>query len=183
MSTLFTQSCFLHDRSLANDVAQTIGNSPQLKVPQTNHPILDPPLHAGHNSPQKEQLESRAELTSSADQDISLFQSHIMSDSAKKDPFELPSKEVLKEIERKQNERAKAIRERKAREAKGNGGGDEERTSAAEMIQRNYRGHRERRALKGFGLDSGTRWMEVSCCVFCWFVERMLIACIGFKGW
>lgn len=75
-----------------------------------------------------------------------------------KDPFRLPSKEVLQEIERKQNERAAAIRERRLKDSEE---GNDERSAAAGIIQRNYRGHRERRALNGFGLDPGTRWMEV----------------------
>jgi hypothetical protein len=32
---------------------------------------------------------------------------------------------------------------------------------AAQMIQRNYRGYRERRQLKGIGLDASARWAEV----------------------
>lgn len=36
---------------------------------------------------------------------------------------------------------------------------DEEQ--AAQMIQRNYRGYRERRQLNGIGLDASARWAEV----------------------
>jgi hypothetical protein len=36
----------------------------------------------------------------------------------------------------------------------------EERERAAELIQRNYRGHRERRMLAGMSLDPSTRWVE-----------------------
>ncbi|KAK3063098.1 hypothetical protein LTS18_002757 [Coniosporium uncinatum] len=36
----------------------------------------------------------------------------------------------------------------------------QEENAAAEMIQRNYRGYRERRQLMGMGLDSSTRWVE-----------------------
>jgi hypothetical protein len=36
----------------------------------------------------------------------------------------------------------------------------EERRKAAAIIQRNYRGHRERRALAGMTLDPSTRWVE-----------------------
>jgi hypothetical protein len=44
-----------------------------------------------------------------------------------------------------------------------------ERRAAAGIIQRNYRGHRTRRQMKGLGLDPSTRWMEVGvpvepCC-------------------
>ncbi|KXT15666.1 hypothetical protein AC579_6137 [Pseudocercospora musae] len=72
-------------------------------------------------------------------------------------PLDLPPPEQLREIERKQNERAAEIRARRRRESAGGGG---ERTNAAEIIQRNYRGHRDRRALKGHGLDPSTRWLE-----------------------
>lgn len=112
----------------------------------------------------------------------------VMADTiAKKDPFALPSNEALGEIERKQNERAKEIRERRMRELKDVAGadGNEERNKAAEMIQRNYRGHRERRALKGFGLDSGSRWMEVSF-LFVSFGRYLMDAdfvFLGFEGW
>jgi hypothetical protein len=36
----------------------------------------------------------------------------------------------------------------------------EERTKAAAMIQRNYRGYRERRQMQGLGLDPSSRWIE-----------------------
>ena len=34
---------------------------------------------------------------------------------------------------------------------------------AAKVLQRSYRGHRERRQLRGLSLDPTTRWTEVSC--------------------
>jgi hypothetical protein len=37
---------------------------------------------------------------------------------------------------------------------------DEERTKAAALIQRNYRGYRERRQMQGMGLDPSSRWVE-----------------------
>ncbi|TVY59077.1 IQ domain-containing protein IQM6 [Lachnellula cervina] len=37
---------------------------------------------------------------------------------------------------------------------------EEERAKAAGLIQRNYRGHRERRMLAGFSLDPTARWVE-----------------------
>ncbi|TLD24613.1 iq calmodulin-binding motif protein [Venturia nashicola] len=39
-------------------------------------------------------------------------------------------------------------------------GRTEETTAAAAMIQRNYRGYRERRQLRGMGLSPSTRWQE-----------------------
>lgn len=38
---------------------------------------------------------------------------------------------------------------------------EHEEKDAAEMIQRNYRGYRERRQLKGIGLSASARWAEV----------------------
>lgn len=43
----------------------------------------------------------------------------------------------------------------------------EEEAAAAQMIQKNYRGYRERRQLKGFGLDPSTRWIEVGSSELC----------------
>lgn len=97
-----------------------------------------------------------------------------------KDPFQLPSIEVLREIEQKQNERAKAIRA-KRREVS-----QDERSAAAEIIQRNYRGHRERRAIKGLALDSGTRWMEVCLISFrhpIFLQGGFANLFVGFEGW
>jgi hypothetical protein len=39
--------------------------------------------------------------------------------------------------------------------------GSAEQKQAAQMIQRNYRGYRERRQLRGMGLDASARWAEV----------------------
>lgn len=80
----------------------------------------------------------------------------------RRDTLALPPAEVLREIERKQNARAKEIRERRAAKKQSSKPGlDAERTNAAEVIQSAYRGHRERRALRGFSLDPSTRWIEV----------------------
>ena len=75
----------------------------------------------------------------------------------KHDPLALPAPEVLRDIERKQAERRKEILERRRKQ---DSQLDDE-AKAARVIQRNYRGHRERRALKGYGLDPSTRWLEV----------------------
>ncbi|GIZ43546.1 hypothetical protein CKM354_000676800 [Cercospora kikuchii] len=72
----------------------------------------------------------------------------------KHDPLALPSPEKLREIERQQNERAAEIRARRRRAMV------DERTNAAEIIQRNFRGHQARRAMKGYALDPSTRWLE-----------------------
>ncbi|PPJ51989.1 hypothetical protein CBER1_09301 [Cercospora berteroae] len=72
----------------------------------------------------------------------------------KHDPLALPSPEKLREIERQQNERAAEIRAKRRRET------IDERTNAAEIIQRNFRGHQARRAMKGYALEPSTRWLE-----------------------
>lgn len=40
-------------------------------------------------------------------------------------------------------------------------GSDQAQQKAAQLIQRNYRGYRERRQLNGIGLDASARWAEV----------------------
>lgn len=81
-----------------------------------------------------------------------------------RDPFALPPPEKLREIAAKQEERAKEIRERHKRERQRQSQGattDATEADAASIIQRNFRGHRDRRALQGYGLDPSTRWLEV----------------------
>ncbi|KAL9079885.1 MAG: hypothetical protein Q9157_001287 [Trypethelium eluteriae] len=70
------------------------------------------------------------------------------------DSLKTPTAEELREIAAKQDARRREIED--ARRAKEDG----EEEQAAEMIQRNYRGYRARRQLKGMGLDSSTRWIE-----------------------
>ena len=43
---------------------------------------------------------------------------------------------------------------------------DQEQQKAAQLIQRNYRGYRERRQLQGIGLDASARWAEVRLQIF-----------------
>ncbi|GAB7364138.1 hypothetical protein MBLNU230_g4689t1 [Neophaeotheca triangularis] len=82
------------------------------------------------------------------------------------DPFSLPSQDALRDIARKQDERAREIKSRRAelfREqalAKA-APSDMAQQAAAEVIQRSYRGHRQRRALKGHSLEPGQRLMEI----------------------
>jgi len=80
------------------------------------------------------------------------------------DPLVLPAPDVLAEIARKQDARAAEIRAARAarRQSKDGGSVSEEqsRSNAAMLIQRNYRGHRTRRAMEGRGLDPSVRWIE-----------------------
>ena len=66
-----------------------------------------------------------------------------------------PSRERIAEIAAKQDAKAAA---RKAAQPKRK---SHEEEQAAQMIQRNYRGYRERRQLAGMSLDSSARWVEV----------------------
>ncbi|KAI9662496.1 MAG: hypothetical protein M1821_008663 [Bathelium mastoideum] len=68
----------------------------------------------------------------------------------------VPPPELLREIAAKQEARHKEILA--ARRLQHEGEGEEQQ--AAQMIQRNYRGYRARRQLKGMGLDSSTRWLD-----------------------
>ena len=68
----------------------------------------------------------------------------------------IPTREQIADIAAKQDEKEKkAWADRKEAATK-------TPEDAAEIIQRNYRGYRERRQLKGVGLDASTRWSEVS---------------------
>ena len=91
-----------------------------------------------------------------------------------RDPLAIPSPEILRDIAAKQDARAQAIRARRAQElqmkrsvsssnSNGNGGSvkSREQAAAAEVIQRNYSGYRERRAMEGWGVSGGDRWLEV----------------------
>jgi hypothetical protein len=82
----------------------------------------------------------------------------------KQEAYTLPSPDKLREIQVKQDERAEQIKARRAQELQRKATkeqlGEDEQAHAAQVIQRNYRGYRDRRALKGFGLDPSTRWVE-----------------------
>ena len=66
-----------------------------------------------------------------------------------------PSRERIAEIAAKQDAKA-AARKTAQRKRKSH-----EEEQAAQMIQRNYRGYRERRQLAGMSLDPSARWVEV----------------------
>jgi hypothetical protein len=88
------------------------------------------------------------------------------SNEAFTDPLALPSPEVLAEIARKQDARAaeiQAARLARRQSKKGESASvteEQNRSDAAVMIQRNYRGHRTRRAMEGRSLDPSVRWIE-----------------------
>ncbi|TKA83838.1 hypothetical protein B0A55_00133 [Friedmanniomyces simplex] len=77
----------------------------------------------------------------------------------------LPPPEKLREIAAKQEARAKELKAKRALQQQqqqqvSRGQSGEQALAAAEVIQRNYRGYRDRRALDGLGLDPSTRWIE-----------------------
>lgn len=80
------------------------------------------------------------------------------------DPLALPPPNVLQSIAQRQNERAKEIKERRRRQIASEETEEIEdgrQRHAAEIIQRNFRGYRDRRVLKGHGIDPSTRWIDV----------------------
>jgi hypothetical protein len=85
-------------------------------------------------------------------------------DNKSSDPLMLPGPEVLAEIARKQEARAAEIQAARAARRQSKDGAstseEQDRNKAAVMIQRNYRGHRTRRAMEGRGLDPSLRWIE-----------------------
>jgi hypothetical protein len=70
-----------------------------------------------------------------------------------------PTEEEIKRIASVQEAKEEEIR-RKRLSMDNPGLSDEERTKAAAMIQRNYRGYRERRQMQGMRLDPSSRWIE-----------------------
>lgn len=104
---------------------------------------------AGHSTSLHESLAKRV-------------QRFMDNDAEKHDPFALPPPDKLRDIEIRQNERAEEIWAARVQK-QASAGLPDEHDKAAALIQRNYRGYRERRALQGHGLDPSTRWLEVCC--------------------
>jgi hypothetical protein len=77
-----------------------------------------------------------------------------------RDPLALPAPDVLAEIARKQDARAAQIRAARTARWDSKDGEEQSRRNAATLIQKNYRGHRTRRAMQGRGLDPSVRWIE-----------------------
>jgi hypothetical protein len=93
-----------------------------------------------------------------SDSNVSEATSHLSNRSTHEEylaTLEVPSQAAMDKIAQVQQQREEE-RARKRRES-----------NAAEMIQRNYRGYRERRALKGMGLTSSMRWVEVRLHLVC----------------
>ncbi|KAH0101305.1 hypothetical protein KCU66_g15005, partial [Aureobasidium melanogenum] len=74
--------------------------------------------------------------------------------------YDLPPKEKLREIAARQDAKEKEIREARARRSSKCNQPSNEQEAAAEIIQRNYRGYRERREMRGLGLSASTRWFD-----------------------
>ncbi|KEQ82248.1 hypothetical protein M438DRAFT_301136 [Aureobasidium pullulans EXF-150] len=74
--------------------------------------------------------------------------------------YELPSKEKLREIAARQDAKEKEIKEARQRRLSTCDQPLDEQEAAAEIIQRNYRGYRQRREMRGLGLSASTRWFD-----------------------
>jgi len=70
-----------------------------------------------------------------------------------------PTEEEMERIGRVQEAKEEEIIRRRI-STENLGLSDEEKTKAAALIQRNYRGYRERRQMRGMGLDPSSRWIE-----------------------
>lgn len=71
------------------------------------------------------------------------------------DSLEVQTQEMVQRIGEIQERKEEVIMQRLSGELN-----HEEREKAANLIQRSYRGHRERRMLNGLSLDPSTRWVE-----------------------
>lgn len=77
------------------------------------------------------------------------------------DSLVAPTHEMVEHISEAQEQKEEEVMKKRLDERDGKGELDEgERERAAGLIQRNYRGHRERRMLEGMSLDPSTRWVE-----------------------
>ncbi|KAF2157575.1 hypothetical protein K461DRAFT_20802 [Myriangium duriaei CBS 260.36] len=104
------------------------------------------------------------------------FSSAASMGDSEEDPLALPPKQVLREIAAKQDAKEKEILERRRAEQNKQSEHDERRDAAekiqveqpsasthddpAHAEQRNYRGYRSRRELRGHGLTPTERWTE-----------------------
>lgn len=69
--------------------------------------------------------------------------------------YELPPAEQLRELAIRQDAKEKEVREARIKRT------TSEHQAAAELIQRNYRGYRARREIKGYSLSPSQRWAQV----------------------
>lgn len=74
------------------------------------------------------------------------------------DRLVLPSEELIQQIRRAQEKKEEEIMKKLS--VDNSHSSEERRREAAAIIQRNYRGHRERRMLNGLSLDPSARWVE-----------------------
>ncbi|PQE22988.1 IQ calmodulin-binding domain-containing protein [Rutstroemia sp. NJR-2017a WRK4] len=133
-----------------------------------------PTRHAKHDSKISVHTTSTHNLTNRTTQsepshDRHYRQSHVSvstQGSAKDhkeylDRLEMPSKEEIERIAHVQEQKeVETIKKRLSESGNEGEGSEEDRKKAAELIQRNYRGHRARRTLDGKTLDASTRWVE-----------------------
>ncbi|TVY49810.1 IQ domain-containing protein [Lachnellula occidentalis] len=75
------------------------------------------------------------------------------------DSLMTPTRDMVEHISEVQQKKEGEVMKKNLRE-NNPGLNEDERAKAAGLIQRNYRGHRERRMLAGFSLDPTARWVE-----------------------
>ncbi|KAF7864084.1 hypothetical protein EAF04_007049 [Stromatinia cepivora] len=135
--------------TLNNDFTFTSRSATAATTTNTNHDRSNPQFPHNRSNPQHSHHPSRLSVSSKASSKS--HQEYINS-------LAMPPPEVIQKINHVQEEKEKeAIAKRLGDDPNL---GENERWKAAELIQRNYRGHRERRILAGKRLDVGTRWVE-----------------------
>lgn len=80
----------------------------------------------------------------------------------------VPSGDELDSIARRQDAKRAAMQAAKLQDKRDDE--EDEEAAAAALIQRNYRGYKQRRELAGMGMDASTRWVEV--CETCFPLDR-----------
>jgi hypothetical protein len=128
-----------------------------------NHGI-NPAITKVHNTNSSNPPRARSNSQRKHDSKISV----ALSDSARShshreylESLEVPTREMVERIaEVQEKKEVESIMKRLSMQAGREDMNDSERQKAAEVIQRNFRGHRERRMLNGMSLDPSTRWIE-----------------------
>lgn len=123
---------------------------------------LSPTLHPNFNSNADPNISSRdlSKKHSKQDSKVSVAtSSSVRSHKEYLDSLQTPTHDMVERISSIQEKKEVDAIKKRLSEDHGELS-SEEREKAAELIQRNYRGHRERRMLAGMSLDPSTRWVE-----------------------
>ncbi|RDW87602.1 hypothetical protein BP5796_03296 [Coleophoma crateriformis] len=145
-----------------------ISSPPPLALPYAQQGIKNLPQRhrsssTSHSqpSPSGSQISNQDELDARLRHDsvISSVKHSQRSHQEYLDSLILPSKEGMDRISTVQEAKEEEVMQKRL-ETNVEDLNEVERTRAAGLIQRNYRGHRARRELAGMGLDPSTRWVE-----------------------